>query len=544
MGNPVYITQSRHAVWYFRWPLPKSLHPQGRPSDIKMSLETRDRREALRLARSLGYLGETLTAQGIVQGMRYEDLRATLTKHFAQKLANKKAQIAEHGRLDPLTITALRNSEEAAQQALETGETLCLAGTPDDEPLARFSALYGLSIDPASPAYRTFRDDFMRAFRDYCRAALAYDRSLDTFVLEPQAPAVPASAAPPAPEEEPGVPLSELTESFAQERVRGGNWTGKTEGDRRAQLTLLLDVLGASTASTSIRAPQARQMKEILSKLPKNRNKNPRSRGLTIADAVALPDDVERMDVRTINKHLTTYSALFAWAKQNGLAQENPFEGLTIREAKRKEAKDPFTLAQVQTILHELHTNERGLASKDYQRFGGLLGIYTGARLNEIAQIMLDDIKRDDASGIWYFDINDVGDEDNTKRLKNEASKRRVPVHQKLIEAGLLAHADQLRKQGERFLLHELTFHKANGRGRNLSRWFNEKLLVELKLKTPKLSFHSYRHTVMNFLANADVPDPVIKDLVGHSHDSVTRQVYVKGSSLEQLSAAIHKLPW
>ena len=128
MGNPVYLTQSRHAVWYFRWPLPKSLHPQGRPSDIKVSLATRDRREALRLARSLGDLGETLTAQGIAQGMRYEDLRATLTKHFAQKLADKKAQIAEHGRLDPLTLAALRNSEAAAQQALETGETLCLAG--------------------------------------------------------------------------------------------------------------------------------------------------------------------------------------------------------------------------------------------------------------------------------------------------------------------------------------------------------------------------------------------------------------------------------
>lgn len=540
MGNPVYLSQSRHAVWYFRWPLPKSLHPQGRPSDIKVSLATRDRREALRLARSLGYLGETLTAQGTAQGMRYEDLRATLTKHFAQKLANKKAQIAEHGRLDPLTITALRNSEEAAQQALETGETLCLAGTPDDEPLARFSALYGLSIDPASPAYRTFRDDFMRAFRDYCRAALAYDRSLDTFDLEPQAPAVAAPAAPPAPEEEPGVPLSELTESFAQERVRGGNWTGKTEGDRRAQLTLLLDVLGPSTASTSIRAPQARQMKETLSRLPKNRSKNPRTRGLTIAEAVALPDDVERMDVRTINKHLTTYAALFAWAKQNGLSPENPFDGLTIKESKKKaEGRAAFTLEQVKLMLSELHQNERGLVVKDYQRWGGLLGIYTGARLNEIAQITLDDIKQDPA-GIWYFDLND----DDGKQLKSEAAKRQVPVHAKLIEAGLLDHVRHLRKQGETRLLHELTFHPANGWGRNLGRWFNEKFLVGLGLKSGALVFHCLRHTVADMLAKADVPDPAIKDLIGHSQEGVTRQVYVKGSSLEQLSAAIHKLPW
>lgn len=205
MGNPVYLTLSRHAVWYFRWPLPKSLHPHGRASDIKVSLETRDRRDALRLARILGYLGETLTAQGTASGMRYEDLRATLTKHFAQSLASKKAQIAEHGRLDPISRASLRNGADAAQQALDTGETLCLAGTPDEEALGRFAALYGLNIDPASPLYRTFRDDFMRAYRDFCRAALAYDSSLDSFNLEPPAPPPVAPTAATSPAEEPTI---------------------------------------------------------------------------------------------------------------------------------------------------------------------------------------------------------------------------------------------------------------------------------------------------------------------------------------------------
>ena len=543
MGNPVYLTQSRHAVWYFRWPLPKSLHPHGRASDIKVSLETRDRREALRLARSLGYLGETLTAQGTASGMRYEDLRATLTKHFAQSLANKKAQIAEHGRLDPISLASLRNGADAAQQALDTGETLCLVGTPDEEPLGRFAALYGLNIDPASPLYRTFRDDFMRAYRDFCRAALAYDSSLDSFNLEPPAPPPVAPAAATSPAEEPTIPLSELAESFAQERVRGGNWTPKTEGDRRAQLTLLMDVLGAATPAGSVRAAQAREMKNTLVRMPRNRNKNPKTRHLTIVEAILLPDDVERVDVRTINKHLTTYSALFAWGKQNGLVAENPFDGMTIREGNKKEARDPFSLDQVKVILNELHNNAHGLTGKDYQRWGGLIGLYTGARLNEVAQIMLDDIKQHD-NGIWYFDINAEGDEEDGKRLKNEASKRLVPIHPKLIDAGLLVHVDQLRKQGERYLLHELTYHKANGRGRNLSRWFNEKFLVDLGLKTPKLSFHSYRHTVSDFLAKADVSDPVIKDLIGHSQEGVTRQVYVKGSSLEQMLTAVKRLPW
>jgi hypothetical protein len=36
--NPAYLTISRHRLYYFRWPLPPALHPQGRQSTIKVSL--------------------------------------------------------------------------------------------------------------------------------------------------------------------------------------------------------------------------------------------------------------------------------------------------------------------------------------------------------------------------------------------------------------------------------------------------------------------------------------------------------------------------
>ncbi|OAN50867.1 DUF6538 domain-containing protein [Magnetospirillum moscoviense] len=98
MQTTAYLTLSRHNVYYFRWPLPMELHPLRQRLYIRTSLRTHDRREALRLSRSLGYLGETLTAQGIASGMRYDEIRAVLTKHFSDKLAQHKARIAEHGR--------------------------------------------------------------------------------------------------------------------------------------------------------------------------------------------------------------------------------------------------------------------------------------------------------------------------------------------------------------------------------------------------------------------------------------------------------------
>ncbi|HUS52865.1 MAG TPA: DUF6538 domain-containing protein, partial [Thermohalobaculum sp.] len=63
MGVSTYLTLSRHHIYYLRWPLPASLHPRGKAYDIKVSLRTRDQREALRLSRRLAYVAETLTSR-------------------------------------------------------------------------------------------------------------------------------------------------------------------------------------------------------------------------------------------------------------------------------------------------------------------------------------------------------------------------------------------------------------------------------------------------------------------------------------------------
>jgi hypothetical protein len=65
--------------------------------------------------------------------------------------------------------------------------------------------------------------------------------------------------------------------------------------------------------------------------------------------------------------------------------------------------------------------------------------------LNEIAQLALDDIQKTD--GIWYLNVTDEGDDDN-KRLKNESSKRRVPVHAALLDTGFIDRVQKLKDAG------------------------------------------------------------------------------------------------
>ncbi|WP_420712613.1 DUF6538 domain-containing protein [Frigidibacter sp. RF13] len=41
MRFAAYLCASRHGIYYFRWPLPRNLHPAGRASDVRLSLKTR-----------------------------------------------------------------------------------------------------------------------------------------------------------------------------------------------------------------------------------------------------------------------------------------------------------------------------------------------------------------------------------------------------------------------------------------------------------------------------------------------------------------------
>ncbi|MFS2180068.1 DUF6538 domain-containing protein [Rhizobium pisi] len=94
--------KSRCGVFYLRWPLPKQLHPQKKASTLKLSLQTRDPRKALRLSRSPSQIGERLNEYGIAYGIRHEELRSVLTDHFRRLLNEAKAEMNDTGPLNEL----------------------------------------------------------------------------------------------------------------------------------------------------------------------------------------------------------------------------------------------------------------------------------------------------------------------------------------------------------------------------------------------------------------------------------------------------------
>ncbi len=180
------------------------------------------------------------------------------------------------------------------------------------------------------------------------------------------------------------------------------------------------------------------------------------------------------------------------------------------------------------------------------------MAVYTGARLNEVAALTPEDVKYDDVSGIWYFDINA---NDQSKSTKTEAANRIVPVHSRLIDFGFLeyvAHARLVLKNmpeqaGHRpRLLYDLKYTKDGKWGRSLGRWFNDRFLTELGLKTERKTLHSLRHSFITSLGAANVDGAVMKQVVGHEDNTVTIQNYMHYGvgHLPVFKEAIEKLPY
>ena len=102
-----------------------------------------------------------------------------------------------------------------------------------------------------------------------------------------------------------------------------------------------------------------------------------------------------------------------------------------------------------------------------------LLGLYTGARLNELCQLYVNDIRQIDK--IWCIDINR---NTNDKKLKNASSERIIPIHPKLIELRFLEFVKEQKSNQSQRLFSHLKL-GSDGYIKYVSRFFNVKWLPE-----------------------------------------------------------------
>jgi integrase len=310
--------------------------------------------------------------------------------------------------------------------------------------------------------------------------------------------------------------FSELVEDYKRDRLAAKKWTPKTQDENLAVYKMCIDIIGDLPISEI--GEQALTYLETMQKLPPNMNKMPAYKGKTIMEIIAL--NPAPMATRTINKSLERISSLFKFAtlKPKYDLRYNPFGGRSLDESDAQR-REPFTDDELARLFGAAEHAQRKYTTA-YSYWLPLMGLLTGARLNELCQLHLSDFEVVD--GVHCISIKDA---EEGQRLKNKSAKRLVPIHDKLIEVGLLRYVDRLRAQGHDRLFPTLELTE-DAYGKMPSRWFGRfKKRCGIMKKHTKV-FHSFRHTFISSLLDDNVPETTIAPIVGHEGSLVTAQVY------------------
>lgn len=169
---------------------------------------------------------------------------------------------------------------------------------------------------------------------------------------------------------------------------------------------------------------------------------------------------------KTVNNRLEDISAAFNWGRKlkgsKKLCNFNPAKELLLPlDENPRDRNRKFTEEELQQFFDLLaHYSSPNTPE---QTWLPTIMLFTGCRCNEVAQLYLDDIIED--KGIYYFRLLDSsknGATDRNQHIKGYR-ERNVPVHNKLIELGLIKYRDRLRGAGEVQLFPNCKFLKSQG---------------------------------------------------------------------------------
>lgn len=174
------------------------------------------------------------------------------------------------------------------------------------------------------------------------------------------------------------------------------------------------------------------------------------------------------------------------------------------------------------------------------------LGLFTGARVNELCQLNPQvDITQDMCSGTWYLDITDEseGHQGVDKSIKTGSSKRKLPIHPQLIALGFLDYVSHAKARGDTMLFQ--TFPPAsNGRaGTKAGEWFRDFLRdTGLRDETPNariVGMHAFRSTLLHRAMVQGVVNAEV--ITGHANNITNIETIQNGQVNQDASAVVKK---
>ncbi len=233
-----------------------------------------------------------------------------------------------------------------------------------------------------------------------------------------------------------------------------------------------------------------------------------------------------KLSIKTVERDCTAFRNLFAWAIERGrYTGVNPVSlakhSASVRARIQDERSDPINPFSSDDLSKIFDVARYATINKPCSYFLPLLALYTGARINELCSLKLDEIREQDGQAFIKIGTS-----------KTHAGLRSVPLHSALINAGFLQYVEDVRnlKINERLFPHLMPASK-NGYGNLPGRDFGC-MKKALGLSDDKV-FHSFRKTLISCLQFNQCNPEIRKVYVGHAADDgrdVHMSVYSKAS--------------
>lgn len=274
--------------------------------------------------------------------------------------------------------------------------------------------------------------------------------------------------------------------------------------------------------------------------------------------AIAERHELARKAETTVKNHVGRLSEILGYGVRSGMMRFNPasdFKRGRVIGQRSQDERQVFTPEELSRIFsQDWFTTGSGSITKrgwthwrPYYYWLPLLGLLTGGRINELAQLHLDDLRASE-KGVWYVDFNLTGADkmdEPDKSLKTVNAVRVVPMHAKLVQLGLPEYASALRRAGYSRLFPELKHDAVKGYGKPAGSWFNERFLGgKLGIERNGMkTFHSFRHCFSTAVERLDVGERVLAQLVGHERGKTQGMArYAKDRSADDLAPIVNRL--
>lgn len=478
-----HLKRSRHGVFYFRLTIPEILRPlfAGR-CEIKRSLSTRDPT----LARSLAYILSAKYGDAfreIRRMARHDYDPSNFDPNDASTWPVEQKDIERYGMdRDPQTgritrITIDPNIPNDHANAMAMARLLQQGEAPLEQMPARqafknvenaliasVSAMPQLTLAEAQDKYEaTLSDHSEHTRKDYMNAVKSFVNHIG-----------------------PRTPIAIIT----KEHVKA--WKDAVKAH----------YLGVASKKQQARVKQGKLKPDPVAGLPK-----------------------PEVKPASVDKIITRAHAFMTWAQKERYfprGEDLPTEGMTMLTHSQRKRLPGYQLFH-HDELQRIFAKDSYLALRTPHEFWmPLLGLFTGARIGELAQLNLGDIRQDKDSN-WVISIDDK----EFKKVKTGASRREIPLHPKLIELGFLEYLADVRaavpESGRVFPY--LRYDKKNGFADVPSEAFG-RYLDTLKIHGDDKVFHSFRSTANQRLKENDVQPSVRSQLVGHEREGTNEMAY------------------